>query len=75
MIALSGGSVASFWGDKTLLDFQVNDQTYFLGLGEQEGEWEVFVASPSGPRRIPVYVDAAPFGDIKVVAKHRESVN
>ncbi len=53
----------------------MNDQTYFLGLGDEEGEWEVFVASPSGPRRIPVYVDAAPFDDVKVVAKHRESVN
>lgn len=64
-----------FRGDKQLLDFQVNDQTYFLGLGEEEGEWEVFVASPNGPRRIPVYVDAAPFNDVRVVTKHRESVN
>lgn len=58
-----------------MLDFQVNDQTYFLGLGDEEGEWEVFVASPNGPRRIPVYIDRAPFDEVKVVAKHRESVN
>jgi hypothetical protein len=58
-----------------LLDFQVNDQTYFLGLAEEEGEWEVFVASPNGPRRIPVYSDAAPFDDVRVVAKHHERVN
>jgi hypothetical protein len=62
-------------GDTQLLDFQVNDQTYFLGLGDEEGEWEVFVASPNGPRRIPVYVDTAPYDDVKIVAKHRESVN
>ena len=53
----------------------MNDQTYFLGLSDEEGEWEVFVASPNGPRRIPVYVDSAPFDEVKVVAKHRESVN
>jgi hypothetical protein len=62
-------------GVKQLLDFQVNDQTYFLGLSDKEGEWEVFVASPNGPRRIPVYVDSAPFDKVKVLAKHRESVN
>jgi hypothetical protein len=56
------------------LDFQVKDQTYFLGLSEDEG-WEVFVASPNGPRRIPVYVDAAPFTEVKVVAKKQERVN
>jgi len=61
-------------GDKQVLDFQVKDQTYFLGLSEDEG-WEVFVESPSGPRRIPVYVDAAPFDEVKVVTKLRRGVN
>jgi hypothetical protein len=56
-----------------LLDFQVNDQTYFLGFGDEKGEWEVFIASPNGARRIPVYIDAATFDDVKVVAKHREN--
>jgi len=67
--------VADFQGDKELLDFQVKDQTYFLGFEDEEGEWEVFVASANGARRIPVYVDRAPFNDVKVVAKHGESVN
>jgi hypothetical protein len=58
-----------------MLDFQVKDQTYFLGLSDDEGEWEMFVESPRGPRRIPIYVDAAPFDEVKVVAKHRGSVN
>jgi hypothetical protein len=39
------------------LDFQVNDQTYFVNLGEDPGEWQVFVSTPSGARAIPVYVD------------------
>lgn len=58
-----------------MLDFQVNDQTYFLGLGDEDGEWEVFVASANGPRRIPVYIDRVPFDDVRIVAKHREGVN
>ncbi|HVI08461.1 MAG TPA: hypothetical protein VND65_09225 [Candidatus Binatia bacterium] len=37
------------------MDFQVNDQTYFLTMGD-EG-WEVMVSTPEGPRPIPVYGD------------------
>jgi hypothetical protein len=39
------------------MDFQVNDQTYFVSLGENPGEWHVFVSTPNGARRVPVYVD------------------
>jgi hypothetical protein len=38
------------------MDFQVNDQTYFLNVGD--GGWEVMVATPDGMRAIPVYEDA-----------------
>ena len=41
------------------MDFQVNEQTYFLSLAEDEKQWEVFVATPAGAMSIPVYVDAA----------------
>jgi hypothetical protein len=41
------------------LDFQVNDQTYFVSLGENPDEWHVFVSTPTGARSIPVYVDQA----------------
>jgi len=41
------------------MDFQVNEQTYFLSLAEDEKQWEVFVATPAGTMSIPVYVDAA----------------
>lgn len=51
-------SVADFSGDKQLLDFQVNDQAYFLDLAEDAREWVVFVETPTGTRQIPVYVEA-----------------
>ena len=41
------------------MDFQVNEQTYFLSLAEDEKQWEVFVSTPAGAMSIPVYVDAA----------------
>jgi hypothetical protein len=41
------------------MDFQVNDQTYFLSLAEDERKWRVFVSTPTGAWRIPVYEDGA----------------
>jgi hypothetical protein len=41
------------------MDFQVQDQTYFLSLAEDDKQWLVFVSTPTGSRSIPVYVDAA----------------
>jgi hypothetical protein len=49
------------------MDFQVNEQTYFLSLAEDEKQWEVFVATPAGAMSIPVYVDAAESGPLVVV--------
>jgi hypothetical protein len=40
------------------MDFQVNEETYILTLAEDERRWQVFVSTPTGSRRIPVYVDA-----------------
>ena len=58
------------WGE---MDFQVHEQTYFLSLAEDEKQWEVFVATPDGPRAVPVYVDAPKLGPIVVLQeeKHR----
>jgi hypothetical protein len=39
------------------MDFQVNDQTYFLNVGEDGSGWEVMVSTPNGPMSIPVYRD------------------
>jgi hypothetical protein len=55
------------------MDFQVNEQTYFLSLAEDDKQWEVFVSTPAGPLSIPVYVDAAEGRPLVVLQeeKHR----
>jgi hypothetical protein len=40
------------------MDFQVQEQTYFLTLADDDKRWEVFVATPTGARPVPVYEDA-----------------
>jgi hypothetical protein len=45
----------------------VNDQTYFVDLAEDSRQWLVFVDTPNGPMPVPVYVDAAPFENVKLV--------
>ena len=49
------------------MNFQVNDQTYFVDLAEDSRQWLVFVDTPNGPMPVPVYVDAAPFENVKLV--------
>ena len=59
------------------MDFRVNNETYFIDLADEEGKWLVFAETPTGVRRIPVYVDAAIADDVPVLIedKHREIVN
>jgi hypothetical protein len=61
------------------LDFQVNSQTYFIDLSPDEEKWLVFAQTPTGVRRIPVYVDApAADDDLPVLVedkKRRKIVN
>ena len=45
------------------MDFQVNNETYFIDLADEEGKWLVFAQTPTGVRRIPVYVDAPALDD------------
>ena len=55
------------------VDFQVNGETYFLSLAEDEQRWLVFVEGATGTRRVPVYADGADFDeDLKVVVDDRE---
>ncbi|HEX3821306.1 MAG TPA: hypothetical protein VHW45_13295 [Candidatus Sulfotelmatobacter sp.] len=55
------------------MDFQVNNETYFLDLAENERQWLVFVDTPNGPRSIPVYVDAEESDDdTKVVVEDNQ---
>jgi hypothetical protein len=60
------------------LNFQVNDETYFLDLSEDAGRWLVFVETPTGTRAIPVYEDASTTDDQLVLVedkKRRQIVN
>lgn len=69
--------MASILGDEDV-DFQVNEQTYFLDLSEDARQWLVMVETPTGTRRIPVYVDESASDDGPVLVedgKRREIVN
>lgn len=54
------------------MDFQVNGDTYFLSLAEDERRWLVLVESATGTRDIPVYVDGSEFEDLKLVVEDKE---
>ena len=56
------------------MDFQVQEQTYFLTLADDDKRWEFFVATPSGARAVPVYVDAEKFGPVVVLQEEKERV-
>jgi hypothetical protein len=55
------------------LDFQINDETYFASLGE--GEWQVFVETPTGARAIPVYDDGIDFEESPVLVEDKRRRN
>ena len=60
------------------MNFQINDETYFLSLSQSERSWLLFVSTPNGAREVPVYVDAPESEDLRVVIgdeKTRETVN
>jgi len=54
------------------VDFQVNGETYFLSLADDEQRWLLFVEGETGTRDIPVYVDAPESEDLKVVVEDKE---
>jgi len=54
------------------VDFQVNGETYFLSLAEDEKRWLVFVESATGTRPIPVYVDVPESEDLTLVIDEEE---
>ena len=43
------------------LQFEVEDQTYFLNFVPDEGRWYVFSPTEDGIIKTPVAMDAAPF--------------
>ena len=54
------------------MDFQVNGETYFLSLAEDERRWEVFVSTDNGSRPIPVYEDVLEFQSFAVVFEDKK---
>jgi hypothetical protein len=56
------------------MDFQVNDETYFLSLAENERQWRVFVSTPTGARRIPVYDDGGEPESLLVLEEDEQRV-
>jgi hypothetical protein len=54
------------------MDFQVNDETYFVNLDDERREWLVFVTTPNGATPVPVYVDdEKSFDDTLVVVEDK----
>jgi hypothetical protein len=51
------------------MDFQVNGETYFLNLAEDERRWLVFVSTDRGARPVPVYEDVPEFKSFAVVVE------
>lgn len=54
------------------MEFQVNGETYFLSIAEDERRWLVFVDTDRGAQPVPVYVDAPEFEGLKVVIEDKE---
>jgi len=57
------------------VDFQVNGETYFLSLAEDERRWLVFVSTPTGARPVPVYEDVQEVEDLTLVVEDKERRN
>jgi hypothetical protein len=54
------------------LDFQVNNETYFLDLSQDERQWLVFAQTPTGVRSVPVYVDAPIMDELPLLVEDKD---
>jgi hypothetical protein len=54
------------------MDFQVNGETYFLSLAEDERRWLVFVSTETGARPVPVYEDVPEFKSFAVLLEDKK---
>jgi len=54
------------------LDFQINNETYFIDLSPEEEKWLVMVETPTGVRRVPVYEDAPTADELTVMVEDKE---
>ena len=57
-LATAGGTPALRIRRRYSLEFEVNNQSYFLNYVEDEGRWYVFRPTGSGVIRIPVEMEA-----------------
>jgi len=55
------------------LDFQVNNETYYIDLADEEGKWLVFAETPTGIRRVQVYIDEPGSTDALVLVEDKRS--
>jgi hypothetical protein len=53
------------------MDFQVNGETYFLSLADDQRRWLVFVSTDTGARAVPVYEDVPEFKNFAVVVEDK----
>jgi hypothetical protein len=53
------------------VDIQINGETYFLTLAEDERKWLVLVESASGVRPVPVYEDVSEFEELSLVVEDK----
>lgn len=60
-----------YWGE-IKVDFQVNGETYFLSLADDERQWQVFVSTDTGARPVPVYEDVSEFQSFAVVVEDKK---
>jgi hypothetical protein len=56
------------------MDFQVNDETYFLSLAENERQWRVFVSTPTGAWPIPVYDDGGETDSLVMLQEEKQRI-
>jgi hypothetical protein len=54
------------------LQFEVNDQMYFVNFVEDEGRWYVFSPTKEGMIKIPVAMDAAPFENFAIAPEEEK---
>ena len=54
------------------LQFEVNDQMYFVNFVPDEGKWYVFTPTEDGMIRIPVAMDAARFENFAVAPEEKK---
>ena len=56
------------------MQFQVNEQDYFLNYVEEDGRWYVFAPTLTGVQRIPIYADVPKYERFGILEKNRHKI-